>query len=101
MEVRRVADTFVGEVAGVDLSRPMSTAEFAPILDAFHGNSVLLFRGQSLGKAPLVDFSRRFGELLIQVLAQYLASDQPEAMRLSNTDEAGKRVVFRNELKGN
>ena len=96
MEIRRLTDTFVGEVTGVDLTRPMSAADLAPILDAFHDNSILLFRGQSPGKAPLVDFSRHFGELLIHVLAQYLASDQPEVMRLSNTDEAGNRVVLRN-----
>lgn len=96
MRVNRLGRTFVAEIEGVDLSRPMTAAAFKPIRAAFLDHSVLVFRGQDLTRAALVAFSRHFGELLIHVLNQYLAGDVPEVMRLSNTDESGKRVVFRN-----
>src|SRR5262245_22170417 len=50
------------EVAGVDL-RSISGAEFAQIEQAWHRDSVLLFRGQQLGDDDLLAFSRRLGEL--------------------------------------
>lgn len=87
---------FAAEIEGIDLSHPLSDAEFCPIGRAFLDHAVIVIRDQRLTKATLAAFSRHFGELLVHVLNQYLASDFPEVMRLSNTDETGKRVVFRN-----
>lgn len=96
MRIAPLSRGFAAEIDGIDLSRPLSDAEFGPIGRAFLDHAVLVVRGQHLAKATLAAFSRHFGELLVHVLNQYLASDFPEVMRLSNTDETGKRVVFRN-----
>ena len=96
MRVNRLGRTFVAEIEGGDLSRLPSDAAFQPIREAFHDHAVLVFRDQRLDKKALAEFSRHFGPLLVHVLNQYLAGDAPEVMRLSNTDESGKRVVFRN-----
>ena len=96
MRVNRLGRTFVAEVEGVDLSRLLSDAAFRPIREAFHDHAVLVFHDQRLDKKALIEFSRHFGPLLVHVLNQYLAGDVPEVMRLSNIDESGQRVVFRN-----
>lgn len=96
MRVSRLGRTFVAEIVGVDLSRPISDVAFQPIREVFHDHAVLVFRDQRLDKKTLAEFSRHFGPLLVHVLNQYLAADVPEVMRLSNTDESGNRIVFRN-----
>jgi taurine dioxygenase len=56
--------THVGaDVAGVDLSRTLSDADFQAIFDAWMKHHVLRFRGQKLSKDQLQAFSKRFGEL--------------------------------------
>lgn len=96
MRVAPLGRTFAAEIEGIDLSHPLSDAEFRPIGRALLDYGVIVIRDQHLNKATLAAFSRHFGELLVHVLTQYLASDFPEVMRLSNMDESGKRVVFRN-----
>src|SRR5258708_34393415 len=50
------------EISNVDLRR-LSDAGFAQIEQAWNRHSVLLFRGQKLSDADLLDFSRRLGDL--------------------------------------
>ena len=50
------------EITGVDLAG-LTDGEFAQIAEIWHQRSALLFRGQRIGDADLIDFSRRFGEL--------------------------------------
>lgn len=50
------------DVEGVDL-RAVDDAIFAKILQAWHDNLVLRFRGQDIDDDGLADFSRRFGVL--------------------------------------
>lgn len=50
------------EVGNVDLAA-LTAEDFAQIEAAWHGHSVLLFRGQKLADNDLLAFSRRFGEL--------------------------------------
>ncbi|BBK41785.1 alpha-ketoglutarate-dependent 2,4-dichlorophenoxyacetate dioxygenase [Allostella vacuolata] len=54
---------FGAEVRGVDLSRPLSAADFAAIREAFEARSVLVFRGQAVDDAAQVTFAGRFGPL--------------------------------------
>jgi len=51
------------DIVGIDLSQPLSDATFQAIHDAWMQHLVLRFRGQTLTKEHLLDFSRRFGEL--------------------------------------
>lgn len=51
------------DIIGVDLTQPVSDAQFRQIHDAWMKHLVLRFRGQNLSKDQLHDFSCRFGEL--------------------------------------
>jgi taurine dioxygenase len=51
------------DIAGVDLSQPLTDAEFEVIHGAWLQHLVLRFRGQTLDKELLLAFSRRFGKL--------------------------------------
>lgn len=51
------------DINGVDLSRPLSDAVFAHILQAWGEHLVLRFSGQKIDDAMLMAFSARFGEL--------------------------------------
>lgn len=51
------------DIIGIDLTQPISDAQFAQIHDAWMQHLVLRFRGQNMTKEQLQSFSRRFGEL--------------------------------------
>lgn len=73
------------DIAGVDLSQPLSDAQFQTILDAWMDRHVLRFRGQDLTKDQLLDFSRRFGELdRHDALPRDRHPDYPEILLVTN-----------------
>ncbi len=51
------------EVSNLDLSRPLTAAQFAVVEDAFLKHHVLVFRGQPLTDEQHLAFASRFGEL--------------------------------------
>jgi taurine dioxygenase len=51
------------DITGIDLTQPVSEAQFAQIHDAWMQHHVLRFRGQNMTREQLQNFSRRFGEL--------------------------------------
>ena len=79
-------------VTSVDLSQPMDAGDFKILLDAWNEHSVLVFRDQSLEPEHLIDFSRRFGDLEIHVLDQYLHKEHKEILVVSNILEDGVNV---------
>ena len=80
------------EVRGVDLSRDLDDATFAAIERAWNEHSVLLFRDQAISEARHIDFSRRFGDLEVHVLDQYLHSEHPEILIVSNVMDGDRHV---------
>lgn len=80
------------EIVGIDLSKPLDEATFAGIRDAFFRHSVVVFRDQHLTEQQQIDFSRRFGELEIHVLKQFLHPQHPEILLISNIVENGKNI---------
>ena len=80
------------EVQNVDLAKPVDSATFGKIEAAFHEYGVLIFRGQHLTEAKHVEFSKRFGELEIHVLKQYLDNGFPEIHVVSNVKVGDKPV---------
>jgi len=80
------------EIEDVDLSRDLDDQTFARIEQAFNQRSVVLFRNQRIQHAQHVNFSRRFGELEIHVLREYVRPEHPEIYVLSNIIENGKPV---------
>jgi taurine dioxygenase len=82
------------EVRNVDLKRLDDTA-FATLLRAFHDNSVLLVRGQSLSDQDLIAFSRRFGDLdwaPVQENGRRFVEGLPEIYIVSNVKVNGEAI---------
>jgi alpha-ketoglutarate-dependent sulfate ester dioxygenase len=61
--VNPVAGRIGAEIAGVDISTPLSAAEVATIQQALDEWKVVFFRGQNLDHASQIAFGRQFGEL--------------------------------------
>jgi taurine dioxygenase len=83
------------DVAGVDLSKPLSDAQFKAIFDAWMHHHVLRFRGQDLTKEALLAFSARFGELdkaPINVKGEPWIAGYPNLAVMSNVIENGQPV---------
>ena len=87
-EVNRLGDRFAAEIVGIDLSRPLSEDEFAAVRDAWFDAGVVVFRDQRLTPAQQVAFGRRFGELIVHVMRQFLLPDHPEILLISNRKHA-------------
>ena len=80
------------EVHGVDLSKTLSEAQFARILELFHRHCVIFFRDQTLDAAQLAAFSARFGELDVHHMTEHTLSGLPQVRVLSNVKKDGKAI---------
>ena len=63
IEIRPLHPLFVGEVSGVDITRPLARADVAAIEAGMDRYAVLVFRDQQLTDEQQLAFSRNFGEL--------------------------------------
>lgn len=79
-------------VEGVDLTEDLDESAFADIERHFNDKGLLVFRDQRLAPEQHIRFSRRFGNLEIHVVKQYLLPGHPEIFKVSNLVENGKRV---------
>lgn len=93
MSVKRINDTFVGEVDGVDLSDDHDAAEIAAIRQALLDHSILVFRDQKMTNAEHVRFSQKFGRSEIHSVKQYLLPEFPEIIALANRGEKGTKPI--------
>lgn len=88
--------THIGaDITGVDLTQPVSDAQFAQIHDAWMQHHVLRFRGQSMTKEQLQNFSRRFGELdkaPINTTGKPWVEGFPDMTVMSNIKVDGKSI---------
>lgn len=78
------------EIGGVDLAAPLDDETFAAIYRAWLDHGVLRFRGQRLGDAALVAFSRRFGDLDLAPVkghGEVAVEGFPEIFIISNVRE--------------
>ncbi|MSQ55688.1 MAG: TauD/TfdA family dioxygenase [Betaproteobacteria bacterium] len=96
LSVRPMHDALGAEIEGVDLARPLDGETFARILAAHHRHGVILFRGQGFTPQQHIAFSRRFGELLVHVLDQFLLPDYPEILIVTNARREGKPLGVAN-----
>ena len=79
-------------VTGVDLSKPLSTEDFAQTLQALGNHGVLRFSGQHLDAAAVRDFSQRFGPIQVGVSERFRHPDVREVGILSNVKENGQPI---------
>lgn len=80
------------EVTGLDLSTPLSEADFGTIRTAFERHSVLVLRDQVIEPEDLIAFSRRLGPLEVHVLQQFLLPGHPEVLVVSNEIRDGRQI---------
>ncbi len=91
--VIRPLDAALGaEVLGLDLSRPVSDADFARLHQAHLDHHVLVFRDLRTTPAQQVAFTRRWGVLQRHVLHQFALPDHPEVLIVSNIVEHGQPI---------
>jgi taurine dioxygenase len=79
-------------VHGIDLSAPLSDADFGALVRVLGQYGVLRFPGQRLDAAAQRDFSRRFGSLQASLTAQFAEPGVPEVGILSNVVENGQPI---------
>ena len=80
----RVGAVVGSEITGVDLTRPLSDAQFKAVEAALVEHELIIFRDQDITSDNLVAFGRRFGELTVHPFAP-------------NEAEAPYLIKFRND----
>ena len=63
ISIRQIHPVFVGEVSGVDISKPLSPEEVAAIEAGMDRYAVLVFHDQEITDEQQMAYSRNFGEL--------------------------------------
>ncbi|WP_369989039.1 TauD/TfdA dioxygenase family protein [Pseudomonas xanthosomatis] len=91
-EIRPFSGAVGAEIVGLDLAKPVNAEDFSRIHRAHLGHHVLVFRDQRITPEQQIAFSRRFGELQIHVLKQFLLAGHPEILIVSNIIEDGRNL---------
>ncbi|HEX7968276.1 MAG TPA: TauD/TfdA family dioxygenase [Stellaceae bacterium] len=84
MNVKRLGRHLGARIDGIDLGRRLDDVGFAAIEDAFHQHGVIAISDQRLDEAALIAFSRRFGELELNVASSFHHPAYPHINILSN-----------------
>jgi len=92
LRIEPSGQTLGTKIHGVDLSRPLTDADFAKIVQALGAYGVVCFPKQSLDAVEQKRFSARFGGLEVNVANMYQVPDHPEVMILSNIKKDGKPI---------
>ena len=66
LTIKQIHPVFVGEVSGVDLTKPLGREDAAAIEAGMNRYAVLVFRGQNVTDAQQIAFTRNFGELEVK-----------------------------------
>jgi taurine dioxygenase len=90
MNIIESGKTLGARVEGLDLSIPLTDAQFAQLEQALGKYGVLSYPKQTLTSIQLKQFSERFGRLEVNVANMYQETGLPEVMILSNKVENGK-----------
>lgn len=93
LSVKRINDTFVGEVQGVNLADDHGAGEIKEIRDALMVHGILVFHGQEMTSEEHVRFSQKFGPSEIHTVKQYLLEGFPEIIALSNRGDKGTKPI--------
>jgi taurine dioxygenase len=90
VQVRRLAESFCGEVSGVNLVR-LDRTTVDVIKSAWLEHKVLVFHGQQLDEDQFVAFAEHLGDVEIH-LRQTRTSGRREVLLVSNIKEDGKPI---------
>ena len=93
MRIVRSAAPIGAEIFDIDLSAGVEPNAFDAIAQALHQHAVIAFRNQTrLTTEQQVAFSRRFGELDVNVRSEFNKDGRPEVLVLSNITRDGKPI---------
>lgn len=93
LQTRDLGAALGTEVLGIDLSEPLSDAQFEDIRQLVSRRGVLVFRDQQLAPARQVEFSKRLGPLKVPPLVDHwVLEGHPEVMRISNIVVDGHHI---------
>lgn len=90
LTARRLGDSFVAEISGVDLSQGADDATWAELHRAYLEHKVLYLPGQRLTADQLCRFGERFGEIEPHTVRMYRHPERPGITILSNRVEMGR-----------
>ena len=90
MNIIESGKTLGARVEGLDLSVPLTDAQFVQLEQALGQYGVLSYPQQTLTSVQLKQFSERFGRLEVNVANMNQEAGLPEVMILSNKVENGK-----------
>ena len=97
MQIKPLSNAMGAEVTGVDLSKPVTSAERGQLNSAFEKYLLLCVRDQRLpGVAAFLDAARNFGQPKVQHLESYRSDEYPEAGVVTSEDrdvKDGKRII--------
>jgi alpha-ketoglutarate-dependent 2,4-dichlorophenoxyacetate dioxygenase len=88
-----VTESFAAEIGDVDLSQPLSEADWAAIDEAYRAYSVLVFPDQRISHDDHIAFARRFGPMDMSMMADMDQKEMRvplEIADVSNLDSKGK-----------
>lgn len=92
MQIKRSSAPLGAEIFEVDLSKGFDDATFDATVNALHKHQVIVFRGQELTADQQIAFSRRFGDLDVNVRSEFNKEGRPEVLILSNIERNGKPI---------
>ncbi len=101
IEVKQLHPLFVGEVSGVDLSKPLDAATVEAIVAAADKYAVLVFHDQAIDDDQQIAFSRQLGPLETTIKALRKDTEMrlnPHVSDISNLDEKS-RVLEREDRR--
>lgn len=95
MQTSPLTDSFGIRIEGIDLSQPLSDAEFAQLRDLWMEHRVAVIADQNLDDDQLVAFTERFGPLFVHAQSSLLTTyKRKEVMELSNLDGVARPVEY-------
>jgi len=92
MRVSKSESPIGAEIFDIDLSKGLDEATFNHAVDALHQNEVIVFRGQKLTAEQQIAFSKRLGDLDVNVRSEFNKDGHPEVLVLSNIQKDGKPI---------
>jgi len=104
ISIRKVHPTFVGEVTGIDITKPLTRDAVDAIEAGMHEYSVLVFRDQDLTDEQQVEFTQNFGELEVTLAGQLAKPENRRFQKLelgdiSNLEADGARLRARDDSR--
>ena len=76
LSIRQIHPVFVGEVSGIDISRPLSPEEVAAIEDGMQRYAVLVFHDQKVDDAQQLAFTQSLGQIEHAIGTSLRAADE-------------------------